>query len=297
MPGLPRAAQLDEQDRPQDAGLQGSVGKDLRLDRHPREVPGAAQAHGRARVGAHEGQRLAGMPQLPFGPIDGPDQAEPARGCGARAVHVYGREDLHRLPQRHRAQTAEHVRRSGMAVMMRRSSFALWAALALGSMVPGHPERALAQAAGAPAPVQSVDAARFLSLAHSFNAMQARASELVASRDTRPEARSLATAMLEFRRALGAKLDGLARERNLTLPTALEFEHQTILENLEPLDALELSRRYAEVEVQALPQELQLYRTAQASDESLRALANDTAPKIQQLLYGLRLIRPGCLAW
>jgi putative membrane protein len=169
-----------------------------------------------------------------------------------------------------------------MAVMMRRSSFALWAALALGSMVPGHPERALAQAAGAP--VQGVDAARFLSLAHSFNAMQARASELVASRDTRPEARSLATAMLEFRRALGAKLDGLARERNLTLPTALEFEHQTVLENLEPLDALELSRRYAEVEVQALPQELQLYRAAPASDESLRALANDTAPKIQQLL-------------
>ena len=166
--------------------------------------------------------------------------------------------------------------------MKRRSSFALWAALALGSMVPGHPERALAQAAGAP--VQGVDAARFLSLAHSFNAMQARASELVASRDTRPEARALATAMLEFRRALGAKLDGLARERNLTLPTGLEFEHQTVLENLEPLDALELSRRYAEVEVQALPQELQLYRAAQASDESLRALANDTAPKIQQLL-------------
>ena len=166
--------------------------------------------------------------------------------------------------------------------MMHRSSLALWAALALGSMVPGHPERALAQAAGVP--MQGLDAARFLSLASSFNAMQTRASELVASRDTRPEARALATAMLEFRRTLGPKLDGLARERNLAPPTALEFEHQTILENLEPLDALELSRRYAEVEVQALPQELQLYRAAPASDESLRALANDMAPKIQQLL-------------
>src|SRR3954471_18268133 len=222
------------------------------------------------------------MPQLPFGPVDGSNQAKPPRGGGARAVHVHGREDLHRLPQRHRAQTAEHVRRSGMAVMMRRSSFALWAALALGSMVPGHPERPLAQAAGAP--VQGVDAARFLSLAHSFNAMQARASELVASRDTRPEARSLATAMLEFRRALGAKLDGLARERNLTLPTALEFEHQTILENLEPLDALELSRRYAEVETQALEQELLIYRAAPSSDEKVQALANETAPKLHELL-------------
>jgi predicted outer membrane protein len=166
--------------------------------------------------------------------------------------------------------------------MMRRSSFALWAALALGSMVPGHPERALAQAAGAP--VQGVDAARFLSLAHSFNAMQARASELVASRDTRPEARSLATAMLEFRRALGAKLDGLARERNLTLPTALEFEHQTVLENLEPLDALELSRRYAEVEIQALEQELQIYRAAPTGDAPVQGLANETVPKLQELL-------------
>jgi putative membrane protein len=178
-----------------------------------------------------------------------------------------------------------------MAVMMHRSSLALWAALALGSMVPGHPERALAQAADASAPVQGVDAARFLLLAHSSNAMQARASELVASRDARPEARSIAQAMLEFRRALSAKLDGLARERNLALPTALELEHQTILENLEPLDALELSRRYVEVELQALQQELQIYRVAPASDEGLRTLANETAPKIQQLLDDARRTR------
>src|SRR3954469_5281354 len=114
---------------------------------------------------------------------------------------------------------------------------------------------------------------------------------LVVSRDTRPEARALATAMLEFRRALGAKLDGLARERNLTLPTALEFEHQTILENLEPLDALELSRRYAEVETQALEQELLIYRAAPASDESLRAFASDTAPRLEQLLDEARRTR------
>jgi len=170
-----------------------------------------------------------------------------------------------------------------MAVMMRLSSLAFRAALALGIAVLGHPERALAQVAGAPAPAQGVDASRFLFLAHSSNAMQARASELVTSRDTRPETRSFAQAMLEFRGALGSKLEGLARERNLQLPTVLEFEHQTILENLEPLDALELSRRYAEVEAQALEQELQIYRSIPASDESLRAFAGDIAPRLQQL--------------
>ena len=167
--------------------------------------------------------------------------------------------------------------------MMLPLSLALCAALALSAVVLSHPERALAQAAGAPAPVQGVDASRFLFLAHSSK-MQARASELAASRDTRPEARAFARAVLEFRRALGSRLEGLARERNLTLPTALEFEHQTILENLEPLDALELSRRYAEIETQALEQELQIYGAAPSSDEKVQALANETAPKLHELL-------------
>jgi putative membrane protein len=178
-----------------------------------------------------------------------------------------------------------------MAVMPHPLLFALWAALAFGAVVLGHSGRAFAQPTGVPAPAQSVDASRFLSLAQSSNTMQARASELVTSRDTRPEARSFAQAMLEFRRALGSKLEGLARERSLKLPTVLEFEHQTVLENLEPLDALELSRRYAEVEVQALEQELRIYRSVPASDESLRAFANDSAPKLQQLLEDARRAR------
>src|SRR5215212_1418799 len=147
---------MDEQDRPQDASLEGGLGACLRLDRHAREVPGAAQALGRARVGAHESQRLARMPQLPFGTIDGPEQAEPARGRRARTLHVYRRENLHRLPQGHRAQVAEHVRRARMAVMMRRTLKPLYAVLALGSVLLAYPEWALAQPVGAPTPAQSL---------------------------------------------------------------------------------------------------------------------------------------------
>ena len=50
--GLPRAARLDGQDRAQDAGLEGSVGQDLRHHRHAREVPRQAAGAGAARVGA-----------------------------------------------------------------------------------------------------------------------------------------------------------------------------------------------------------------------------------------------------
>lgn len=176
-------------------------------------------------------------------------------------------------------------------MMSPRGFLALCVAAPLAAAFPGCPKTALAQPAGAPAPVQSLDATRFLNLAYSSSAMQARASELAATRDTRPEARSFAQTMLEFRRGLASKLDGLARERNLTPPTALEFEHQTILENLQPLDALELSRRYAEVETQALEQELTIYRAAPAADERIQGLAKETAPKLQELFDQAKRVR------
>ena len=59
------------QDRPQDAGVQGGLGQDLRHDQHAREVPRPTARAGRARMGAAQGQRLARMPQLPHGRVDG----------------------------------------------------------------------------------------------------------------------------------------------------------------------------------------------------------------------------------
>jgi putative membrane protein len=168
--------------------------------------------------------------------------------------------------------------------MTSRRLLALCVAMMLGPAFLGYSGSALAQSPAPSAPVQSVDTSRFLNLAHSSSVMQARASELVATHDVRPEARSLAQGVLEFRRGLNARLAGLARERNVTLPTVLEFEHQTILENLQPLDGLELSRRYAEVEIQALEQELQIYRAAPTGDAPIQGLANETVPKLQELL-------------
>src|SRR3546814_2622886 len=43
-PRLPCTAQVDRQDRPQDAGVQGGLGHDLRHDQHAREIPRQARS-------------------------------------------------------------------------------------------------------------------------------------------------------------------------------------------------------------------------------------------------------------
>ena len=176
-----------------------------------------------------------------------------------------GREDLHRLPQGHRAhdcrtcpasQDGSDAAPSIICPMGSAWRLVPWSWVILGAPSPNrlacqHQSRAWMHRASCLWPKVPTPCRR-------------EPPSSLTSRDTRPEARSFAQAMLEFRRALGSKLEGLARERNLKLPTVLEFEHQTVLENLEPLDALELSRRYAEVEMQALEQELQIYGAAPA---------------------------------
>jgi predicted outer membrane protein len=139
-----------------------------------------------------------------------------------------------------------------------------------------------------PAPAgqtQPVEPAKFLEFAYSSALFQERAATLAASRDTRPEVKEFAQAMVSFRQAELPKLEALARERNLRLPSENEFEHRVVLENLEPLDYLALSRRYAEVQVQALEQEIRGFEAAGASaDAGLQAIAEETLPALRQQL-------------
>ena len=143
---------------------------------------------------------------------------------------------------------------------------------------------AAAQPTAAPA-ATVLDPASFVRLAHSSALLQAQAAQLVASRETRPEARAFAQKMVEFRREHLSRLKAAARDHQLAVPSVQEFEHQVVLENLEPLDFLALSRRYAEIQVQALEQEVRGYTSGENSSESwLKSLAADTRPRLQQLL-------------
>jgi putative membrane protein len=184
--------------------------------------------------------------------------------------------------------------------MMQRSAPAaavrgILALLCLSAVVCSASVAMLAPAAAQPAPPgarPAIGAATFLQLAHSSAVLQAQAAELAASRDTRPEVRSFAPRMAEFRRDQIARLLSAARERTLAVSPVPAFEHKVILENLQPLDSLELSRRYAEVQVQALEQELQNYAAAESSlDEWVRTFARDTRPRLQELLDEARRLR------
>jgi predicted outer membrane protein len=148
---------------------------------------------------------------------------------------------------------------------------------------------AVLDVATATAQLPPLDPVRFLAFAHSSTVMQARASELAAGRDTRPEVKAFASEMAQFRIEQLVRLRATAQARGIVLSEVDTFEHRVILENLEPLDYLALSRRYAEIEIQALTQEIQAYEAAAGgADVGLRQLAAQTLPQLGQHLVSAK---------
>jgi predicted outer membrane protein len=168
------------------------------------------------------------------------------------------------------------------------SGMALSGMALLGMALLGAAPAAMAQGAGtsgAPAQTRSIEPQEFLRLAYSSASLQGQAAKLAASRETRPEVKSFAAAAVELRTGLLQRIEAFSRERNLPLPSVKEFEHQVILENLEPLDYLALSRRYAEIQIQALEQELGIYQAAARSgSDEIKAFAAQVLPELQKHL-------------
>jgi putative membrane protein len=132
----------------------------------------------------------------------------------------------------------------------------------------------------------------FVSHASSLAAVQARAAELAATRDTRPEAKSFAQKMADYRKQQIPKLRSGAESAKVVVPAIAELEHRLILENLEPLDYLALSRRYAEFQTGALEQEIAVYRSAAASGQGWQqSLAAEALPELERLLGEARDMR------
>jgi putative membrane protein len=178
-----------------------------------------------------------------------------------------------------------------MAVMTTRPTPILLLGATLALLAPQLPPApVLAQEASAPAAeAEPIDRGEFLVFAHSSAVLQEQASTLAASRDTRPEVKEFAQGMAAFRLEQIARLGDVARAENVTLPEGKQFGHRVVLENLEPLDFLALSRRYAEIQVQALEQEILGYQAAERSqDEVLTRLATETLPQLQDRLEAAR---------
>lgn len=142
------------------------------------------------------------------------------------------------------------------------------------------PVAAVAQTAAAPVELR---ADRFLAFATSAATLALEASRLVETRDTRPEIREAAGRVAAERRAQLEGLRKAAGEAGIAL-TGLQFEHQVAFENLQPLDNLGFSRRYAELMRQLVEQEREAYAAAAASgDPRLAALGRESAPLLDRL--------------
>ena len=160
-------------------------------------------------------------------------------------------------------------------------------ALVLGAALPGAVQPARAQgpqgAPGETAQTREIKPEEFLRLAYSSATLQGQAAKLAASRETRPEVKSYAAMAAEFRLGLLQRIEAFAKERNLPLPSVKEFEHQVIIENLEPLDYLALSRRYAEIQLQAVGQEIGIYQAASRSNSAeIKSFAEKVLPELRQ---------------
>lgn len=139
----------------------------------------------------------------------------------------------------------------------------------------------------ATAQTRPIEPQEFLRLAYSSATLQGQAAKLAASRETRPEVRSFAAPAADFRLGLLQRIEAFAKERSLPLPSVKEFEHQVIIENLEPLDYLALSRRYAEIQLQALGQEIGIYQAAARSPSAVnKAFAEQVLPEVQRQQEG-----------
>lgn len=166
--------------------------------------------------------------------------------------------------------------------LLRRLTTASLVGIALAGTIPAVSAQGQG-APGAPSQTSAIEPQEFLRLAYSSATLQDQIAKLASSRDTRPEIKSFATAATAFRTEFLKKLEAFARERGLTLPTLKEFEHQVILENLQPLDYLALSRRYAEVQLQAIGQEIGIYQAAgRSSHQEIAAFASQVLPDLQR---------------
>ncbi|MBK3402886.1 DUF4142 domain-containing protein [Methylorubrum populi] len=118
------------------------------------------------------------------------------------------------------------------------------------------------------------DAGRFVEAAYASAVFQERISRVAAAKATRPGIKVLAERVRDFRSAQLPTLGRLAAAVGIEVRDTLDLELRSIVENIEPLDYLALSRRYAEVESQALEKEIAAYEeAARSSSQQVRGYA------------------------
>jgi putative membrane protein len=146
------------------------------------------------------------------------------------------------------------------------------------------PAQETGSVAPSPGDVRALDPASFVALAASLAMFEIEAGGHALQTLADPALLALARDTVQLQSEILERLRPAAQERALALPAAMSLEHRAVLDGLTPLDGLELARRYAEAQTQALDQALALYGAAagQEEDPGLKSLAADLLPRLQQ---------------
>lgn len=141
-----------------------------------------------------------------------------------------------------------------------------------------------AQAASAPATKSQTDAAHFVQQAAQGGRFEVDSSNLVLLKGVTGKMKDFAQMMLDDHGKANAELEKLAKAKGLSMPSALDTQHQAKLDELSKLDGAELESAYRSAQIQAHDDALRLFQDASehCSDKELREFAKSTLPTLQK---------------
>ena len=151
-----------------------------------------------------------------------------------------------------------------------------------------------AQSEPAPAPMPArISAADFVTKVAMSDMYEVQASRLAVRRAGNAQIRSFAQTMIHDHTATTTQLRGLVRGHDdLPLPTALDQQHQDMINELTNANAAEFDQKYVDQQTHA-HQDAESLLTGYARDgdnADLKNFASETAPKVQHHLDMVRTL-------
>lgn len=139
----------------------------------------------------------------------------------------------------------------------------------------------------APAPMVSEDARTFAVAAANSDMTEIQSSQVALQKARRPAVKQYAQMMIDHHNQSTQRLMGIAQGKSIVLPTALDAEHQQMVDQLNPVPAgPRFDREYLRMQVMAHQQTLATMQqyAANGTDPELKAFAAEMAPVVQNHL-------------
>ena len=134
----------------------------------------------------------------------------------------------------------------------------------------------------------------FMAKAASGGMLEVELGKLVAARAVTPEAKKFAQQMVTEHTKANAALMALATKKNITLPTALSNDHQTVLKDVTEAKGVKMDQKYMKEMLKDHQEDVKEFTDASinASDPDIKALAAKNVPILQMHLDIVTKMRP-----